>query len=401
VKVIVEADGGSRGNPGPAGYGAVVLDPATQNVIAERAAGLGVATNNVAEYRGLIAGLQAAHELGATDVDVRMDSKLVVEQMSGRWKIKHPDLRPLAMQAAALVRELGSVRFAWIPRERNARADALANQAMDAQAGLSSGGSVLDDPVLDDIEPAAAVPDDPQLDLVTVAPPPTLAPEPPASAAWTGQSGTPTRLVLLRHGETAASVHNRYSGHGDPELTALGQDQAARSAARLATPSAGGLAPDGIAAVLTSPLRRARQTAAAVADALGVPLEVRDELIETDFGGWEGLTFAEAAERDPELHARWLGNEHVAPPGGESFAAVRARVVQERDAILAAYPGSTVVVVTHVTPIKLLLRDALASGPEILYRLHLDLASLSIADFYPDGGASVRLVNDIAHHAQP
>jgi ribonuclease HI len=179
-KVLVEADGGSRGNPGPAGYGAVVLDPATHEVLVERSAGLGVATNNVAEYRGLIAGLQAARELGATDVDVRMDSKLVVEQMSGRWKIKHPDLRPLAMQAAGLVRELGSVRFAWIPRERNTRADALANRAMDVQAGRSDGSTVRDDPVLDDAvldTPVldGPVPDDPQLDLpdlVTVAPPP-------------------------------------------------------------------------------------------------------------------------------------------------------------------------------------------------------------------------------------
>jgi ribonuclease HI len=134
-RVIVEADGGSRGNPGPAGYGAVVLDPATGEVLAERAEGIGVATNNVAEYQGLIAGLRAARDLGATDVEVRMDSKLVVEQMSGRWKVKHPAMQPLALEAAGLVRELGSVRFGWIPRGRNTRADALANRAMDAQAG--------------------------------------------------------------------------------------------------------------------------------------------------------------------------------------------------------------------------------------------------------------------------
>jgi probable phosphoglycerate mutase len=130
----VEADGGSRGNPGPAGYGAVVLDPDTDEVLVERAEGIGVTTNNVAEYRGLIAGLRAAVELGATDVDVRMDSKLVVEQMSGRWKIKHPAMRPLAQEAAQIVLEIGSVRFEWVPRLRNSRADALANQAMDAQA---------------------------------------------------------------------------------------------------------------------------------------------------------------------------------------------------------------------------------------------------------------------------
>lgn len=134
MKVIIEADGGSRGNPGPAGYGAVVLDAATEEVLAERYAGLGVCTNNVAEYRGLIAGLQAALELGATDAEVRMDSKLVVEQMSGRWQIKHPAMKPLAEQARGLVRELESVRFGWIPRARNSRADALANRAMDAQA---------------------------------------------------------------------------------------------------------------------------------------------------------------------------------------------------------------------------------------------------------------------------
>ena len=134
MKVIIEADGGSRGNPGPAGYGAFVLDPVTDQVLVERAEGLGVTTNNVAEYQGLIAGLRAAIELGATDVHVRMDSKLVVEQMCGRWKVKHPAMQPLAREATELVREIGSVRFEWIPRLRNSRADALANQAMDAQA---------------------------------------------------------------------------------------------------------------------------------------------------------------------------------------------------------------------------------------------------------------------------
>ena len=134
MKLVVEADGGSRGNPGPAGYGAVVLDPETDEVLAERAEGLGVTSNNVAEYQGLIAGLRAAKELGATEVDVRMDSKLVVEQMSGRWKVKHPAMQPLALEAGRLIRDIGRVRFEWIPRLRNSRADALANRAMDAQA---------------------------------------------------------------------------------------------------------------------------------------------------------------------------------------------------------------------------------------------------------------------------
>lgn len=216
-------------------------------------------------------------------------------------------------------------------------------------------------------------------------------PDPPAAAAWTGQVGPPTRLLLLRHGQTELSVHRRYSGRGDPELTELGHRQAAGAATRLA-------AWNGVTAVLSSPLRRARQTAAAVADATGAPLVVRDGLIETDFGAWEGLTFAEARERDPQLHARWLGSQDVAPPGGESFAAVRERIVAELAEVVATYPAATVVVVSHVTPIKMVLREALQGGPGILYRLHLDLASLSVAEFYPDGGASVRLVNDVGHH---
>lgn len=208
---------------------------------------------------------------------------------------------------------------------------------------------------------------------------------------WTGQLGAPTRLLLLRHGQTELSVHRRYSGRGDPALTPLGEAQAAGAAARLA-------AVPGIAAVLTSPLSRARRTAEAVAASTGAPLRVREGLVETDFGTWEGLTFTQAQERDPELHGRWLGAQDVAPPGGESFAEVGRRVATERAAIVAGYPSSTVVLVTHVTPIKLLLRDALGAGPSVLYRLHLDLASLSIVELYPDGGASVRLVNDTSHH---
>lgn len=211
------------------------------------------------------------------------------------------------------------------------------------------------------------------------------------AAAWTGQTGTPTRLLLLRHGQTELSVQRRYSGHGDPELTPLGTAQAAGAATRLAR------VPD-IAAVLTSPLRRARQTAEAVAAATGAPLTVRRRLIETDFGKWEGLTFPEARARDPQLHAEWLGSEQVAPPGGESFAAVGRRVTEELADVVREYPGATIVLVTHVTPIKMLLRDALQGGVGVLYRLHLDLAALSIVDFYPDGGASVRLVNDTSHH---
>lgn len=140
LRVVVEADGGARGNPGPAGWGALVRDAGSGEVLLERSRAIGVATNNVAEYGGLIAGLQAAADLGADEVEVRMDSKLVIEQMSGRWKIKHPGLRPLAAQAAALVRRFAHVTWIWVPRERNRDADRLANQAMDGAARPPGGG---------------------------------------------------------------------------------------------------------------------------------------------------------------------------------------------------------------------------------------------------------------------
>jgi ribonuclease H / adenosylcobalamin/alpha-ribazole phosphatase len=135
-RLIIQADGGSRGNPGTAGYGAVVLDAVTGEVLAEVSEAIGHATNNVAEYSGLVAGLRAAGKLApGAPAEVRMDSKLVVEQMSGRWKIKHPDLRPLAAQASQAARALGRVTYTWVPRERNTHADRLANAAMDAVGG--------------------------------------------------------------------------------------------------------------------------------------------------------------------------------------------------------------------------------------------------------------------------
>ncbi|MDL9937329.1 histidine phosphatase family protein [Gordonia sp. ABSL1-1] len=208
--------------------------------------------------------------------------------------------------------------------------------------------------------------------------------------SWQGQLGAPTRLILLRHGQTELSVQRRYSGRGNPPLTDEGLRQARAAGARVAAE------PD-IAAVVSSPLARARTTAQQVADHAGLAVTEHPGLIETDFGDWEGLTFAEAAQRDPQLHPRWLGDVTVPAPGGESFAAVGERVAAVRDHLLAQYPGQTVVLVSHVTPIKLFLRDALGVGSELLFRLHLDLASVSIAEFFGDGGSVVRLVNDTAH----
>jgi ribonuclease H / adenosylcobalamin/alpha-ribazole phosphatase len=294
----------------------------------------------------------------------------VVEQMSGRWKVKHPDLIELNAQARKLASRFDRISYAWVPRARNSHADRLANEAMDAAAG---------------IDDQAETPSAPAAERAK-----TVAAQTPTAPGWTGARGTPTRLLLLRHGQTELSVERRYSGRGNPALTEVGHQQAEAAARYLAQRG-------GIAAVLSSPLKRAYDTAATAAKALGLDVSVYDDLIETDFGAWEGLTFAEAAQRDPELHRRWLRDTSTTPPGGESFDGVLDRVRGVRERIIAAHQGATVLVVSHVTPIKTLLRLALDAGPGILYRLHLDLASLSIAEFYSDGASSVRLVNQTAY----
>ncbi|ADL48171.1 Phosphoglycerate mutase [Micromonospora aurantiaca ATCC 27029] len=375
--MVIEADGGSRGNPGPAGYGAVVRDPETGEVLAERSESIGTATNNVAEYRGLIAGLEAAAELGAAEVEARMDSKLVVEQMCGRWQIKHPGLRPLAAQAAGLVSRFAAVRFTWVPRERNRHADALANAAMDAAA---SGAA-----------PAAAAAEAREATVVRA----TGTDPATTPASWEPRpTEEATRLILVRHGETERTVQKRYSGRGDVPLTERGRAQARATAARVAA-----LAPS-VAAVVSSPLSRCTATAEAVAAQVGnPPVRTDDDLIECDFGVWEGHTFAEVREGwAAELDA-WLASTRVAPPRGESFVTVAERTGRAVDRLRSAYPGETVVVVSHVSPIKLVLRDALAAGDAFLHRLYLDTAGISVLDLYPDGGVAVRSVNDTSHLA--
>jgi ribonuclease HI len=132
VKVVVEADGGSRGNPGPAGYGAVVLDADGETVLAEVFDGLGTATNNVAEYRGLLLGLDRARALGADEVEVVNDSELVAKQINGEYKVKHADMKPLHAAAKEALGQFERWRVRSVPRAQNAAADALVNQALDA-----------------------------------------------------------------------------------------------------------------------------------------------------------------------------------------------------------------------------------------------------------------------------
>ncbi|UBU10802.1 bifunctional RNase H/acid phosphatase [Nonomuraea gerenzanensis] len=407
---VIEADGGSRGNPGPAGYGAVVMDASDGQVLAEAAEAIGVTTNNVAEYRGLIAGLRAVLELGGdgAQVAVRMDSKLVVEQMAGRWKIKNEGLRPLAAEAGALVRRLRVTEWTWIPRERNSHADRLANEAMDAAAkGLAwkAGGTTASDAGAITVSPTKP---GRQTDLLDAGDMSELS-APTASVAtaqqtaratatatgkgtgWAPPTRVATSLLLLRHGETELSLERRFSGRGEAELTPNGLAQAAAAAARLSRD------PYRLDVIVTSPLKRARQTAEAVAERSGVEVEVYEDLREADFGAWEGHTFTEVQRRWPAELTAWLADPEAAPPGGESFAETARRVQAARQYLVERYEGKTVLVVSHVTPIKLLLREALLAPLESLYRMHLDLACLSLVEYYADGPAVVKSFNDTAH----
>ncbi|MBT2510983.1 bifunctional RNase H/acid phosphatase [Streptomyces sp. ISL-98] len=426
--LVIEADGGSRGNPGPAGYGAVVLDPITGETLAEAAEYIGFATNNVAEYKGLIAGLRAAHALDPdATVHVRMDSKLVVEQMSGRWKIKHPDMKPLAAEAATVFPR-SQVTYAWIPREKNKHADRLANEAMDAgkkgkqwEPSASTAEFAARDAARD-AEAARVVGDatagaakaraaltGAATRTASVVPAPASAsgvresPAAPAAASasaapavgWGAAAdlGTPATFVLLRHGETALTPEKRFSGSGgaDPALSAVGRRQAEAVAVALAARGT-------VQEIVSSPLRRCRETADVVAARLGLTVRIEEGLRETDFGAWEGLTFGEVQEQYPDDLNAWLASAKAAPTGGgESFATVARRVSATRDKLIARYAGRTVLLVTHVTPVKTLVRLALGAPPESLFRMELSAASLSAVAYYADGNASLRLLNDTSH----
>ena len=360
-RLVVEADGGSRGNPGPAAFGALVRDAVTGEVLAEAAEAIGRATNNVAEYRGLIAGLKLVGEVDPTAaVEVRMDSKLVIEQMAGRWKIKHADMRQLAMEARRLIRP--DMSWIHVPRERNKAADSLLNKVLDGGPPVWSTSS-RSGPETEGEREAV----------------------PPTGPVDTADLGTPTALLLLRHGETAHSVARLFSGSGgdDVPLTPRGHIQAEAAAATLAGRT-------GIGAVVSSPLRRARETAETVASSLGVPVRVEPGLTETDFGAWEGRTFAEVQERWPQELASWLASTSARPPGGESLDAVGRRVSAAVDPLLTSYAGRGVVLVTHGTPIKALVCQALDVPLRTAFRMDLPTGTLGEVHWYADGRGSLR-----------
>ena len=377
-QIIIEADGGSRGNPGPAGSGVALFNAETGELIAEAALFIGVATNNVAEYRAILAGVELANEIDQTaELIIRMDSKLVVEQMSGRWKIKHENMAELSAQ---VTKALGSRKhsFEWIPREQNTKADALANEAMDSEE--TSIRKFFEG-------------NRPDIELNKSLPSSVRAPR--------GVSEKLTTLILVRHGRTELTESNRLSGKGgiDPSLSELGLNDAKAVAEELAKfsksrPFINSPAPTKI---ISSPLTRTRQTAEAIATRLGLSVDTLDEVAEISFGEWDGHTNEEVEKLWPELFERWRGDIEMNPPGGESLVEFDERVISGFQKIVANNAGETVVLVSHVMPIRGLVRKAMAADWDAYWRVNVAPCSITILRFWGNQAAEVACVNYSGH----
>ena len=353
---LLTADGGSRGNPGPAGYGAVVTE--NGSIIAELYDFIGIGTNNVAEYSGLIAGLTAidAMDPNAT-VDVKMDSKLVVEQMSGRWQIKHADMRSLAQDARA-AHTPALVTYSWIPRDENSHADRLANKALDLQVGggeiISVRKNYLTERLL--------------------------------------SSEKATTIFLIRHGETPLTPMKKFSGDGplNPQLTEEGLAQAELVAAAVAK-----LNPE---IIIASPLNRTRQTAEAISKATALPIYFDEAWVECSFGIWDGLSIEEVKEKYPADYQAWVNSTAFSAPEGESYDAVSLRIDAALEAIVATYPGQHVAVVSHNGTIKTAAKLAIGAPPESIFHIDVSPCSITTISIWPsDGLRALRSLNEQAH----
>ena len=391
--VIIEADGGSRGNPGPAGSGAVLIDSETGSVLAEIAMFIGVATNNVAEYRAVLAAVDVANEIvPEAELLVRMDSKLVVEQMSGRWKVKNEGMQDLfqSMQQSIGDRKIS---FEWIPREQNGKADALANEAMDAESSV--------------VRKYVGSPDTSTINVVTssskvIAADLEYNPELPSSVrAPRNVSHKLTTIILVRHGRTMLTESHRLSGRGgeDPQLSEAGIQDAQAVADELSKVSHSGPYAKvlGPTVVVSSPIARTRETAAIIATKLGIAVEINNDVAEISFGDWDGHTNQEVAANWPDHFEQWRGDVKIAPPGGESLEDFDVRVQNGLADILKKYEGQTVIVVSHVMPIRGFLKSALQAGWPAYWRTSVAPCSMSIIRFWGNEAAEITVVNQTNH----
>ncbi len=396
ARVIIEADGASRGNPGPASYGVVISDADSGAVLAEEGTAIGRATNNVAEYRGLVAGLRLIEQVApdAAAVEVRMDSKLVVEQMRGAWKIKHPEMQRLAREASEVVAAEGyDVTYTWIPRAENSAADQLANEALDG----TRDGVTLAEPL--PASGGAAAETRPPVTTRRVDEQKSQGTDQPSiqqqARGWSGPGDVATTLILVRHGVTHLTAGKKFSGGltgSNPSLSDEGREQI-RATGEWLGPMA-----DRIDAVVASPVRRTHESAEILAERWGKGLDFEPDFAEMDFGHWDEKSFADVArDHGPDLDA-WLGSLDTKAGGGESFREVEQRVSAGLGRLLDAHLGRTVVVVSHVTPIKTLVTRALGVPLQSVFQMELTPASVTVMSYFgerePRG--SLRLYNAMA-----
>ena len=350
------ADGGSRGNPGPAGYGAVVSE--SGKIIAELFDVIGVATNNVAEYSGLLAGLCHIHQLDAqATVEVAMDSKLVVEQMSGRWQIKHADMRNLAKQCRD-AHPAALVTYSWIPRDENSHADRLANKALDGESAHKPPAVIQQNFLTDRLRSAEI----------------------------------PTFIYFVRHGETVLTPTRKFSGTGalDPELMQEGLEQAdlvAEECAKL-----------GADVLIASPLKRTRQTAEAIARTTGLEITFDESWLELSFGTWDGKSIEEVQAEDPDVYQAWLNSSSFAPPEGESYDQASVRIEEALEKLVAEHPGKKIIVVTHNGVIKTAAKIAVGGPSDAVFHMDVTPCSISSISIWPsDGLRALRSFNERGH----
>ena len=366
--LVLYADGASRGNPGPASLGAAIYEGDEE--IAAISMPLGIRTNNYAEYSAVLAGLEyvLVHKLGPKLL-VRMDSKLVVEQLSGRWQIKHPELRELASAAFQLIRQL-DVEFEWIPREKNSRADELANFALDAD------DSDLDSQLHQDQVGTRK-----------------LSEQQPKSIRAPRQSVEPTVLLVFRHGHTKSTESNLISGSKDnPELSELGLREAKSAAAHAESL----LEQHGLSSpelIWHSDQIRAAQTAAEIAGYFGIEAKPDARLREISFGDWERVSMTELEHSQEKTVENWRGSVTVAPPRGESVAELEHRVLDAVTDLIENNPGRTVAIAAHMMPLRAIARYALNAGPSAHWSIQFAPGSVSIYRFFGKGFAEVFCLN--------
>jgi probable phosphoglycerate mutase len=286
-----------------------------------------------------------------------MDSKLVVEQMSGRWQIKHADMRDLAKQCRD-AHPASLITYSWIPRDENSHADRLANKALD-------GGSAH--------KPVAVIQQNFLTDRLRSA-------------------EIPTFIYFVRHGETILTPQRKFSGTGslDPELMQEGLDQAdlvAEECAKL-----------GAEILIASPLNRTRQTAEAISRTTGLEIIFDKAWYELSFGDWDGRSIEEVREQEPDQYQAWINSSSYAPPGGESYDEASIRIEEALEKLVAEYPGKKIIVVTHNGVIKTAAKIAVGGPNDAVFHMDATPCSLSSISIWPsDGLRALRSFNERGH----